>query len=284
MNAQTRPAALLIGYGEVGRAFGAQISARGWSVTYVDPFAPEETGDAVVLSALPLELAQDTLVLGLMPSAAAEAVARDLARVGGAFLYLDLSSSPKALMEQCAAAFAEERARFVDGAIMGSVDLSGANAPILLSGPRAPEALATLEELGFSVSALPDSAAGDAGGIKLLRTLMTKGIEALAIECYAAASAMGLEAPIRDNLSDISARPFPELLDAMVRSHVQHAPRRKYEVAAAIAQAESYGLKLPLTQSVLQSYERTVRQLENTAPKGPLSTDEAVALLSEQLK
>ncbi|GGG83727.1 phosphogluconate dehydrogenase [Salipiger pallidus] len=284
MNEQSRPAALLIGYGEVGRAFGAKISAHGWSVTYVDPFALEETGDAVVLSALPLELAQDTLVLGLMPSAAAEGVARDLARVGGAFLYLDLSSSPKALMEVCADAFTEDRARFVDGAIMGSVDLSGASAPILLSGPRAPEALAALQELGFSVSALPDSAAGDAGGIKLLRTLMTKGIEALAVECYAAATAMGLQVPIRDNLTDISARPFPDLLDAMVRSHVLHAPRRKYEVAAAIAQAESYGLKLQLTQSVLQSYERTVRQLENTAPKGPLSTDEAVALLSEQLK
>ncbi|MBU2890826.1 hypothetical protein KO492_14080 [Celeribacter halophilus] len=272
---------LLIGYGEVGRAFGAQVEQSGSRPIYVDPMARNIPDTATVLNTLPAEIPDTTLVLGAFPSAAARSVAQDLATRSGAFLYVDMSSSPQGLMQDCAAEFGNQSARFVDAAIVGSVDLSGAKAPILLSGPNADQAEAALRALGFDAKALPDSKAGDACGVKLLRTLMTKGIEALAIECFSAAAKMGLSKEICENLSDIGVRPFPELLDAMVRSHVIHAPRRKLEMEAAIDQAQSLGLQVPVNQSVLEVYKATSARIEAEHPNVPMSIGQALNWLSK---
>lgn len=275
---------VLIGYGEVGRAFGARVEQSGVAPVYVDPAAEGVHGARTVLGSLPAGIPSGALVLGAFPSAAALAVADDVASRDGAFLYVDLSSSPQGLMRDCAAAFDATRAAFVDGAIMGSVALAGAGAPIVLSGPEAGRAARALGALGFDAEALPDSRAGDAGGLKLLRTLLTKGIEALAVECFAAARRMGLEEEIRASLSDIGARPFPELLEAMVRTHVVHAPRRRHEVEAALGQARSLGLKAPVTEAVLGAYRETARRIEAERPGVPADLDQAVSWLSKGLE
>ncbi|MGR3272687.1 NAD(P)-dependent oxidoreductase [Thalassococcus profundi] len=275
---------VLIGFGEVGRAFGVQIESTGITSRYVDPVAHGTHGSRNVSAALPSPMQSGTLVLGAVPSAAATAVARDLATRDESILYVDLTSSPQGLMRDCAALFDTRPSDFVDGAIMGSVDLSGSGAPVLLSGPAADRACAALSTLGFSAKALPASQAGDACGVKLLRTLMTKGIEALAVECFAAARGMGLEEELRANLSDIGARPFPSLLDAMVRTHMIHAPRRQHEVEAAIGQARSLGLKTPVTDAVLVAYRQTARRIDSERPPAPGSVAEAVSWLAGSLR
>lgn len=275
---------VVIGYGEVGRAFGDHIERAGRQVVYIDPIAENIAPKTTLLKEVPADIADRTLVLGAIPSAAARQVAAKLAAVPGDFLYVDLSSSPQTLMKECAGIFEEAGRNFVDGAIMGSVDLAGAHAPIILSGPCCEDAAAMLEALGFDAKPLHGSQAGDACGLKLLRTLMTKGIEALAIECFAAAEAMGLRPQIRENLRDICARPFPDLLDAMVRSHVVHATRRKHEVEAAIAQATSLGLEVSVTQAVLATYSRTEERIHDERPSLPMTTDEAVSWLANGMR
>lgn len=270
---------VLIGFGEVGRAFGAQIESAEIKPLYVDPMAHGTHGSREVLPALPTSIPQGALVLGAIPSAAAMVVAEDLASRAGKFLYVDLSSSAQGLMRSCASLFDESPSEFVDGAIMGSVDLAGSGTPILLSGPAADRARDCMRKLGFSAEALPSSKAGDACGVKLLRTLMTKGIEALAIECYAVAQGMGLAKELRDNLSDIGTRPFPDLLDAMVRTHVIHAPRRLHEVEAAIGQARSLKLKTPVSDTVMATYQMTAKRIKSLRPDAPNDVAEAVEWL-----
>ncbi len=275
---------ILIGYGEVGQAFGAQIESTGIKPLYVDPLAHGAHGSTEVLAALPPSIPSGALVLGAIPSAAAFAVAEELSSRGDRVLYVDLSSSTQGLMRDCAALFDGSQSDFVDGAIMGSVDLVGSDAPVLLSGPASDRACASMCELGFSAKALPSSRAGDACGVKLLRTLITKGIEALAIECYAVAQGMGLENELRVNLSDIGARPFPNLLDAMVRTHMIHAPRRQHEVEAAIGQARSQGLNTPVTDAVLAAYQMTAQRISSEHPARPSNVADAVTWLSEGMK
>lgn len=275
---------IIIGYGEVGRSFGKQIELFNKEPIYVDPLAEGMHGKRKVLGKIPKNIQKSSIVIGTFPSAVALTVARDIMSRDVEFLYVDLSSSSQSLMRDCAELFNDAQSHFIDGAIMGSVDLSGANSPIILSGPCANDTARILNNLGFSATPLPNSSAGDAGGLKLLRTLMTKGIEALAIECFATARAMNLEAEIRHNLSDIGTSPFPDLLDAMVRSHVIHAPRRQHEVEAALEQAHAMGLSAPLTQAVLEKYTKTANRIANEQPKTPMDIDQAVAWLSEELK
>ncbi|ETX12896.1 hypothetical protein OCH239_15485 [Roseivivax halodurans JCM 10272] len=275
--------AILIGYGEVGRAFASRIELSSNGLRCVDPVAAGQHGARLVESALPDKIVPGTLVLSAVPSAAAQAVADQLASRSDALLYIDLTSSPQELMRTCATKFEGSKVAFVDGAIMGSVDLAGADAPIILSGSEADRAATELATIGLNAKALANSQPGDACGLKLLRTLMTKGIEALAVECFAAADRMGLSAEIRSNLADINARPFPDLLDAMVRTHVVHAPRRQHEVAAALEQARALGLHATVTEAVLDAYRRTAHRSETEKPQSPTQVEQAVRWLAEGL-
>ncbi|MBL3575957.1 hypothetical protein JMK10_02410 [Rhodovulum sulfidophilum] len=274
---------ILIGYGEVGRAFASRIELSDTALRCVDPVAAGQHSARLVEATLPGQILPGTLVLSAVPSSAAPAVADELASRSDEFLYIDLTSSPQELMRACATKFDGSQTAFVDGAIMGSVDLSGADAPIILSGSEAGRAATELTAVGLHAVALANSQPGDACGLKLLRTLMTKGIEALAVECFAAADRMGLSAEIRANLTDINARPFPDLLDAMVRTHVVHAPRRQHEVAAALEQAGSLGLRAPVTEAVLDAYRRTAHRIDTEKPKPPTQVEQAVRWLAEDL-
>ena len=274
---------IIIGYGEVGRAFGHQLEQMDVRPLYVDPVATARDPRHQVVPVLPDHIAPGALVLGVFPSAVAASVARDVAKRPGSFTYADLSSSPMALMRECDAILEGTEIAFVDGAIMGSVDLSGAGSPIILSGAAAANVSAELNRLGFNTRAMANSSPGEAGGLKLLRTLMSKGIEALAVECYSTAQLMGLEAELRENLADISARPFPDLLDAMVRTHIVHAPRRQHEVEDAIAQARSFGLQTPVSDAVLAAYTKTSRRIAEEQPAPPADVAEAVRWLSAGL-
>ncbi len=280
---ETRRGVILIGYGEVGRAFASRIELSGTELRCVDPAAAGRHGEIRVDPALPDQIAPGTLVLSAVPSAAAQAVADELASRSEELLLIDLTSSPQELMRACAKKFEGSGTAFVDGAIMGSVDLAGADAPIVLSGPEAERAATELAAIGLHATALANSQPGDACGLKLLRTLMTKGIEALAVECFSAADRMGLSAEIRANLADVNARPFPDLLDAMVRTHVVHAPRRQHEVAAALEQARSVGLRTPVTDAVLEAYRRTAHRIETEKPQPPAQVEQAVRWLAEDL-
>ncbi len=126
---------------------------------------------------------------------------------------------------------------------------------------------------------MPRSKAGDASGLKLLRTLMTKGIEALAIECFSAAREMGLQNEIRASLTDISARPFPDLLDAMVHSHITHAARRLHEIEAALDQVKAHGLSLPVNEVVLEAFRKTADRMGFENPVAPNDVEQALQWL-----
>ena len=271
----------VIGYGQVGRAFAKRIEDSGVAVVRIDPACPGLTVDGKeVLPSLPTDLVGIEIILACVPSAASLAVAKDAASRKGQFVLADLSSSSQSLMRECAVLFGAGNSSFCDGAIMGSVEAAGADAPITLAGDTADFVSSHLTGLGFRTTVLPNSKAGDASGLKLLRSLLTKSLEAVAIECYATARAMGLEQEIRANLVDIGARAFPSVLDSMIKTHVVHAPRRRQEIEAAIAQAEEAGIEVPMSRAALTTFTKTRDRIASEHPQSPPDVGWALEWLS----
>ena len=59
----------------------------------------------------------------------------------------------------------------------------------------------------------------DAAALKLLRTILTKGLEALAVECLVAAEKQGIRTELYDAMSDVEAPAgFTNFLDMLVRT------------------------------------------------------------------
>src|SRR6185436_13316952 len=63
---------------------------------------------------------------------------------------------------------------------------------LLLTGPHALAAQPLLEALGFNNVRVVGDKVGRASAIKMIRSVMVKGLEALSVECAAAAEAAGV--------------------------------------------------------------------------------------------
>jgi 3-hydroxyisobutyrate dehydrogenase-like beta-hydroxyacid dehydrogenase len=271
---QPPPRTLLIGYGAVGRALAARLAERGALAGVVDPAVACFAAGGDVMDSLPPDLSAVELVLAATPASAAVDLAQSLAGRAGRFLHVDLSSAAGAQMAAAARAFDADR--FVDGAIMGAVDLHGADTPILLAGEAAGMAARLMQAAGLPAMALPDSRPGDASAVKLLRSVVTKGLEAVAVEAYVAARRLGLEDALKANLADISRTAFPDILDSMVRTHPAHALRRAAEVEAAVAALEAEALPAEVARAVLTRFRRTAARIRAEDAPTDSGLDKAV--------
>ncbi len=132
--------------------------------------------------------------------AAAEQAARHLER--GAF-WCDCNSCAPSSKRQAAEVIEAAGARYVDVAVMAPVHPKRHMVPLLISGPHAVAVQPVLESLPM-VPRVVTGEVGAASSIKMIRSVMVKGLEALTAECMLAAVAAGVE---------------EEVLDSFARSH-----------------------------------------------------------------
>jgi len=94
--------------------------------------------------------------------------------------------------------------RFVESAVMTSVPPYGIKVPMLLGGTRAAELRDLARPLGFAME-VAATEVGVASAIKMCRSVMIKGLEALVTESFTAARAYAS----RTACSPRCTRPFP---------------------------------------------------------------------------
>jgi 3-hydroxyisobutyrate dehydrogenase-like beta-hydroxyacid dehydrogenase len=127
---------------------------------------------------------------------AAEAAARV---IGPGTLWADGTSSSPATKKRSAEILEASGARYVDMAIMAPVHPRLHRTPVLLSGPHAEAALALLQGLDMQAE-IAGERVGDASSIKMIRSVMVKGMEALTAECLLAAKRAGVEQAVLASL------------------------------------------------------------------------------------
>lgn len=200
-----------IGFGEAGQTFSADPR---WSLSCsgFDTKLRQETGragkladfarckvradetDAVTLSGASVCL---SLVTADQSAAAAESAARCLAP---RTLFLDMNSVAPDTKRQSARVIEAAGGRYADVAIMAPVQPLALSVPLLVSGPWADEAVRALKEIGFTSVTSAGGEIGRASSIKMIRSVMIKGIEALTAECLLAAAKAGVVDEVLDSL------------------------------------------------------------------------------------
>ena len=244
----------LIGYGEVGGIFGAAlVAARAQSVTAFDillddaPWAAKAqvraTRDGVALAMEARDaVAGADLVISAVTAAetltAAEAIAS--ATRPGTFV-LDVNSASPQTKTRCAERVARAGGRYVEAAVMSSVPPHGIRVPMLLGGPHAETLQPLLAQLGFDAK-VGAHAFGVVSAIKLCRSVMVKGMEALAIESLLTARRYGVEREVLASLAET----FPGLdwerqASYFWRRVVQHGRRRAEEMREAAVTVSDAG-------------------------------------------
>ncbi|WP_323018378.1 NAD(P)-dependent oxidoreductase [Castellaniella sp.] len=232
----------LIGYGEVGSIFcaglGPQVaSVRAWDIKLVDPVAAiplneRAQQDGVILCASAVDLcAASNLLISAVTASSEVAVAREVAsHLQPGTIYLDLNSASPGAKREAAALIEAAGGRYVEAGVMTSVPPYGIRVPMLLGGPHADLLAQQLMALGMD--AKPVSAElGIASAIKMCRSVMIKGLEALVIESYTAARAYGVEDYVLPTLQEtFPAIDWTEQGRYFYSRVVQHGRRRAEEM------------------------------------------------------
>ena len=236
----------LIGYGEVGKTFSAGLKSKdgvqamgAWDLKFLGDHAAAELAHAAAAGVTAHPSAQalcqaSALVIAAVTASQSLAVAEEAARhLRPGSVYLDLNSASPGTKQRSAALVEAAGAIYVEAGVMTSVPPYGIRTPMLLGGPRAAELALVLTGWGMDAKAV-SAQLGVASAIKMCRSVMIKGLEALVIESYATARAYGVEDHVIPTLEET----FPSIDWQKTGAYffsrvVQHGQRRAEEMREA---------------------------------------------------
>ena len=215
----------VLGLGEAGGRIAADLVAAGCAVRGWDPVARPAGIDTAPDASSAVRGAE--VVLSINAAAVALEVAGGVAgSLADDAVYADCNTSSPALKRALATSVP---ACFADVALVGTVPTLGLRTPALASGAGAERFAELFRPLGMPVDVV-GSAAGDAAGLKLLRSVFMKGLAAAAIESVEAARAAGAEEWVRADIASVIGEP---LLERLLTGSRAHAARRVDEMHAA---------------------------------------------------
>jgi 3-hydroxyisobutyrate dehydrogenase-like beta-hydroxyacid dehydrogenase len=155
---------------------------------------------------------------------------------------IDVNSAAPNTKIECAALVAAAGGRYVEAAIMTSVPPHGIRVPMLLGGAHAAAAESVLRELGFAAQTV-SADLGVASAIKLCRSVMIKGLEALVIESFSAARKLGVEQQVLASLTETYPQfDWEKQGDYLFSRVIQHGQRRAEEMRAGAAMIDAAGV------------------------------------------
>lgn len=183
-------------------------------------------------------------------------------------LWLDMNSVAPDTKRAAAVAVDAAGARYVDVAILAPVQPRRLDVPLLVSGPHADAAAAALSAIGFRDVRTVPGGIGAASAIKMIRSVMVKGLEALTAEWMLAADAAGIAGEALAALAaswpgtDWGTRTDYNLDRMMV-----HGVRRAAEMEEVVRMLDALGTGSAMTRATVQR-QRAIGLLAVTPPAG----------------
>ena len=273
----------VVGYGEVGKTFAAGLRPRVQGL-YVADLKLQDPAQAAALRAhaqsidvqagpLAQVCGHARLIISAVTASNTLAVAEEAAaHLKPGTFFLDLNSASPGTKQQAARVIEAAGSYYIEAGVMTSVPPYGIAVPMLLGGPRAAELAPLLQSWGLDARAVSDRL-GVASAIKMCRSIMIKGLEALVIESYATARRYGVE----DHVLPTLAETFPSIdwhkQGAYFFSRVvQHGQRRAEEMREAARTVQEAGFE-PLMTGPIADKQQWVADLAAAGVFAELSKD-----------
>ena len=288
-NIRNSPRISFIGFGEAGQAIAAGLRGEGferlaaWDILFPKGegaklrSAGEQIGLRLASSVQDAVRETDIVVSAVTAASSADAARSVAPHLNGAPYYLDINSvSPGRKCET--AALLGDKARYVDVAVIAAILGTRHKTPMLLAGPHAQSVAPLMTELGMQVKIAGDTV-GTAAAIKMIRSVMIKGIEALTFECFIAAQRAGLvdevTVSMKNNYPGID---FVKLAEYNIERMASHGERRAAEMEESARTLREFGLD-PLMTDAMVLRHREMGAIGKTDPVATAKTQGRDALL-----
>jgi 3-hydroxyisobutyrate dehydrogenase-like beta-hydroxyacid dehydrogenase len=264
----------IVGFGEAGGIFAKDLAVAGMDVSVFDilfnsnrqrqPMLRKAQACGVTAARSLKEcLSKAELVISAVTASSALEVAKEAGPIlGKGQLFLDINSVSPATKRKAASCVARRRARFVEAAVMSAVPKQRLQVPMLLGGPHAFDAAECLQRIGMNATPLSDQL-GVASAVKMCRSVIIKGLEALVIESLFAARMYGAEDRVLESL----AASFPgmgwenHLPDYLISRVAEHGQRRAVEMREVAQTLQHVGIKPMMALATAQRQEQLVGQI-----------------------
>jgi 3-hydroxyisobutyrate dehydrogenase-like beta-hydroxyacid dehydrogenase len=149
---------------------------------------------------------------------------------------------------------------------------------MLLAGPHAAAVAPALAALEMRATVAGEET-GAAAAIKMVRSVMIKGIEALTLECFLAAARAGLVDEVAASLkNNYPGLDWPKMIPYNLERMASHGERRAAEMEEVAATLRELGVE-PLMTSATVKRQRGMGELGSHEPVRSALTEGRAALL-----
>ncbi|HEU5017347.1 MAG TPA: DUF1932 domain-containing protein [Pseudolabrys sp.] len=241
MARQNTPRVSFIGFGEAGQAIASGLREAGidriavWDILFPHAegarlkAAGEKMGVRLASSADDAVRETDLVISAVTAASSYEAARSVEPHLSGSPWYLDINSvSPG--RKQATAKLLDGRARYIDVAVVAPIHPKRHRTPLLVAAPQAEQIAPLLRELEMELTIVGD-AVGAAAAIKMIRSVMIKGVEALTLECFLAAHRAGVlnevTASLKNNYPGLD---WPKMSEYNLERMASHGERRAAEM------------------------------------------------------
>jgi 3-hydroxyisobutyrate dehydrogenase-like beta-hydroxyacid dehydrogenase len=251
----------LMGFGQVGSAFATGLRKEGLPciVAYDKMQDTQSYGDVIKRRAKeadvkllpnPEQLVNNSDIIICVTSAnvAVESAQQVLSFITPNHIYADLNSASPEAKEQIADLIMETGAKFVDGAIMGSISLYGHKSQVLVCGDGAEIFAKALSTWGMNIRKIGDKP-GQASALKMIRSVWAKGIEALLVESLLAAYEYKILEPVFESICEMMQEDFATLANMLITTDAIHAQRRAHEMDEVVKTLQHIGADFTMSQA-----------------------------------
>lgn len=267
MTRRNTPRISFIGFGEAGQAIAAGLREAGieriaaWDILFPEPEGARLTAAGEIMgvhtATSAAEAVQETdLIISAVTAASSVDAARSVApHLSGNPYYLDINSVSPGRKQETASLLGE-RARYVDVAVVAAIHPARHRTPLLIAGPHAEKAAPLLRDLEMKLSVVgPET--GSAAAIKMIRSVMIKGLEALTLECFLAASRAGVLEEVTASLkNNYPTLDWTKIADYNLERMASHGERRAAEMEESAATLRELGIDpLMVDSTVLRQRE-----------------------------
>jgi 3-hydroxyisobutyrate dehydrogenase-like beta-hydroxyacid dehydrogenase len=219
----------VLGLGEAGAIYARGLADRGADVVGFDP-RPDAAPGVTRAESIARAASDADLVLTLVGATHAESVlAEALPAMSARAAYVDLNTGAPEAKRALASRAADAGIPFADVAVMAPVPRAGIATELLASGTGAETAATLLADLGVPIRVV-GAAAGDAAGLKLVRSVFMKGLAGLVFESLDAAERLGAVDEVRAQIAAELGPAGDATVQRLLDGTRQHAERRAHEM------------------------------------------------------
>jgi 3-hydroxyisobutyrate dehydrogenase-like beta-hydroxyacid dehydrogenase len=272
MTNRNTPRLCFIGFGEAGQAIASGLRDTGiesiaaWDILFLRAEgAPlKQAGDSIgarlAASAQDAVRGSDVIISAVTASSSLEAAKSVEPHLSGNPYFLDINSVSPGRKQETEKLLAS-KARYVDVAILAPIHPARHQTPLLVAGPHAEAVMPLLIDELEMHGVIAGDETGAAAALKMIRSVMIKGIEALTMECFVAARRAGIVDEVAASLkNNYPTLDWNKVIEYNLERMASHGIRRADEMDQVAETLHELGIA-PLMATATATRQREMGQI-----------------------